>query len=103
MALARGCLRDQPTGGCRYRREPCAPSESALWRPVHRFNYQGETDIVVLAVAMLLGVAANHPFEQGNKRTAFMAAVLFLNANGYQLRLPDDRTISQTIVDVITG
>jgi len=52
---------------------------------------------------MLLGVAANHPFEQGNKRTAFMAAVLFLNANGYQLRLPDDRTISQTIVDVITG
>ena len=64
--------------------------ESAVARPRHRWAY-GEEDILSLAVALLLGVALNHPFEQGNKRTAFIAAVEFLELNGYQL-VPEANT-----------
>jgi death-on-curing protein len=52
--------------------------ESAIGRPINHWHY-GETDVVALAVALLLGVARNHPFLQGNKRTAFAAADYFLS------------------------
>jgi death-on-curing protein len=77
--------------------------ESALHRPIHRFAYEDEGDIAALAVSLLTGIAANHPFEQGNKRTAFFAALLFMNINGYRLEAPDNRRTSQLIIDVITG
>lgn len=41
-------------------------------------------DSVRLAVALLHGIARNHCFEQGNKRTAATAALLFLDYNGYE-------------------
>lgn len=41
--------------------------------------------MVTLSVTLLLGIARNHPFEQGNKRTAFVAASYFLEANGYEI------------------
>jgi death-on-curing protein len=62
--------------------------ESALAKPQNHWAY-GEDDIVVLAVQLLDGIAKNHAFEQGNKRTAFIAAVMFLKANGYKLTAPD--------------
>jgi death-on-curing protein len=46
------------------------------------------SDVIVeanLAVALLAGIVQNHPFEQGNKRTGFAAARLFLNVNGYDI------------------
>ena len=60
--------------------------ESALSRPEQRFNYGQEDDIIVLAAELFDAIAQNHPFEQGNKRTAWTAAVLFLEVNGYQVR-----------------
>jgi death-on-curing protein len=62
--------------------------ESALAKPQHHWNY-GEGDSVALAVQLIDGISRNHPFEQGNKRTAFITAVMFLKANGYQLTVPD--------------
>jgi death on curing protein len=50
--------------------------ESALARPGNFFGF-GEEDIVVLAVALMAGIAWAHAFEQGNKRTAFAALRLF--------------------------
>jgi len=46
--------------------------EGALARPQNAFAY-GEGDVVALAVRLMAGIAQSHPFEQGNKRTAFVA------------------------------
>jgi death on curing protein len=59
--------------------------ESALGRPVNRWAY-GEDDPAALAAAYAFGVARNHPFIDGNKRTAWVLARLFLMLNGHELR-----------------
>jgi death-on-curing protein len=58
--------------------------ESALMRPRNAFSY-GERDVFVLAALYAEGVAKNHPFADGNKRAAFLAAVGFLEINGFVL------------------
>ena len=76
--------------------------ESALAKPINHWHY-GELDVVVLAVTLLLGIARNHPFGQGNKRTAFAAADAFLYLNGYDLVVPDRAELADMIVAAITG
>ena len=76
--------------------------ESALARPVNHWHY-GEEDMGALAVTLLLGIARNHPFGQGNKRTAFEAADAFLYLNGYVLELADRTEAADLIVEAITG
>ena len=76
--------------------------ESAVARPVNHWHY-GEQDVVALAVALLLGIARNHPFLQGNKRTAFAAADYFLYLNGYELGVEDSEAMADFIVDAIRG
>jgi death-on-curing protein len=58
--------------------------ESALARPQQLFAY-GKPDIFAIAAAYATGIARNHPFIDGNKRVAFMAAYVFLMRNGYAL------------------
>jgi death-on-curing protein len=77
--------------------------ESACHKPHHRHVYEGAADVVALAVDLLFGIAQNHPFLQGNKRTGFEAALLFLEANGYDFVAEDRIELAQMIVDVITG
>ena len=57
---------------------------SALARPVNRWAY-GEDDLATLASTYAFGVARNHPFVDGNKRTAWVLARLFLALNGATL------------------
>lgn len=76
--------------------------ESAAAKPINHWHY-GEDDVVALAVEFLLGIARNHPFEQGNKRTALLAALLFLECNGYAVEMPDDALVAEIIIKVITG
>jgi death-on-curing protein len=59
--------------------------ESACAVPQNLWAYGGETDVAALATALLLAVARNHPFVQGNKRTGFAAAVMFLEWNGWEM------------------
>ena len=59
--------------------------ESALGRPANRFHYEGVDDVCVLAATYIVAVASNHPFADGNKRAAFLAAGLFLRLNGRRL------------------
>ncbi len=49
----------------------------------------GEPDYADLAAAYGVGIAKNHPFLDGNKRTAFVATELFLMLNGYKLQATD--------------
>ena len=58
--------------------------ESALGRPQNRFHY-GEPDVAELTAAYAFGIARNHPFVDGNKRTAWVAARLFLRLNDVEL------------------
>ena len=62
--------------------------ESALARPRNLAHY-GEPDASALAAAYGFGLARNHPFVDGNKRSAFVAVELFLHLNGLCLDAPD--------------
>ena len=59
--------------------------ESALARPLNKWNYDSSVDLAELAAAYGFGLARNHPFVDGNKRIAFIAAATFLQLNGYSL------------------
>lgn len=59
--------------------------ESALARPQNIAVYEADADIARLAAAYAFGIAKNHPFVDGNKRTALVACRTFLILNGYQL------------------
>jgi len=64
--------------------------ESALARPQQLQAYGGEeVDLVALAAAYAFGLSRNHPFVDGNKRTAAVACELFLELNGYVLVAED--------------
>lgn len=70
--------------------------ESALARPQNLFAY-GESDAAALAGAYAFGIARNHPFIDGNKRTAFVACELFLAANGYDLTASDEECLAMML------
>jgi death-on-curing protein len=53
-------------------------------RPENLYNYTG-ADVFRLSAAYALGLVKDHPFIDGNKRTAFLAAYLFLRLNGWRL------------------
>ena len=56
--------------------------ESALDRPRNRWAYEG-AELAELAAAYAFGIARNHPFVDGNKRTALLALYTFLGVNGF--------------------
>ena len=62
--------------------------ESALAKPINLANYE-TPDAAALAGAYGYGVSRNHPFLDGNKRTAFVSVELFLQLNGYELQASD--------------
>ena len=63
--------------------------ESALARPINKFGY-GETDLAALAAAYGFGIARNHAFIDGNKRTALASIIVFLGLNGIDLDAPQE-------------
>lgn len=61
---------------------------SALARP-EQPAHEGTPDAADLAASYGFGISRNHPFIDGNKRTAFVAVELFLALNGFELTAPD--------------
>lgn len=55
---------------------------SAMARPKNTFAYEQNVSLARLAAEYGFGIARNHPFVDGNKRTAFVACLLFLRLNG---------------------
>lgn len=62
--------------------------ESALARPKQLYTYGDQVDMPALAAAYAFGVARNHPFADGNKRTAYVLCRTFLVLNGWDLVAP---------------
>jgi death-on-curing protein len=77
--------------------------ESATAKPWNMYYYGKVEDVVELATALLFGIARNHPFQQGNKRTGFLSAIIFLEQNGYTLSIPDTDLLGRYINLVIEG
>ncbi|MCX7384530.1 MAG: type II toxin-antitoxin system death-on-curing family toxin [Alphaproteobacteria bacterium] len=70
--------------------------ESALARPLNRAGY-GEPDLAELAAIYAIAIARNHPFIDGNKRTAYVALELFLALNGYAFDAVDVDCVLMTL------
>jgi death on curing protein len=75
--------------------------ESAMARPQQLAAY-GDPDAAELAAAYGYGIARNHPFVDGNKRTAFVAVELFLALNGFDL-VADDVQCVLTMLSLAAG
>jgi len=59
--------------------------EAALARPRQKWHYAPDSDLATLAAAYAFGLAKAHAFNDGNKRAAFLTAVIFLGLNGKDL------------------
>ena len=75
--------------------------ESAIGRAENKAAY-GDPDIADLAAAYLFGIARNHAFVDGNKRTAIVSAGGFLDNHGYDLSA-DNGTLYEFVVAVASG
>lgn len=64
--------------------------ESALHRAENKTAY-GDPNVFELAAAYAFGLARNHAFVDGNKRTAIVTAMLFLVLNGYRMTADNGR------------
>ncbi len=75
--------------------------ESAMGRPLNKHSY-GETDLCALAAAYAFGIARNHPFNDGNKRTAWVIARLFLRLNDVSIAF-DKTDAIETVLTLAAG
>jgi death on curing protein len=62
--------------------------ESALGKPKNVFVYEEDVDLFRLAASYAFGIARNHPFVDGNKRTALAVSSGFLVRNGWDIEAP---------------
>lgn len=69
---------------------------SAMMRPQNRLHYEPDSSSVHrLAASYAYGIAMNHPFLDGNKRTAFQVMVVFLEKNGIEFIAPEADVVHQ--------
>lgn len=68
--------------------------ESALARPQQKQAYEPDSDLPALAAAYGFGLARNHPFNDGNKRIAFVTMAVFLGLNGYDIEAPEAEVVT---------
>ena len=73
--------------------------DSALGRPLNKLAHADPPapDLFDLAAAYAFGIASNHAFNDGNKRTAWGCCVLFLKANGRNLRVATPDVVEQVV------
>ena len=76
--------------------------DSALGRPINQYQYDAVRDLASLAAAYGYGIAKNHAFVDGNKRSAFLAIGVFLSINGRRLVAGQVDAI-QTILALAAG
>jgi death-on-curing protein len=70
--------------------------DSAINKPKNLFAY-GQPSAFELAASYATGLVKNHPFLDGNKRIGFMAAYVFLGANGWSLEATEEEAVLQTL------
>jgi death-on-curing protein len=75
--------------------------ESALDRPRNKWAYE-QAELPELAAAYGYGLARNHPFVDGNKRTGFVVGILFLELNGYRFAASEEDA-AQAVLKLAAG
>ena len=69
--------------------------ETALARPRQRWHYESQkSDLATLAAAYGWGLVTSHPYRDGNKRTAFLAMVIFVGLNGFDLDATQEEVVT---------
>lgn len=76
--------------------------ESALARPKQHEAYSESPSIVEMATLYTAGIIRNHPFVDGNKRTGFVAGILFLELNGFDLKASEEDA-TQAVMSLAAG
>ncbi len=76
--------------------------ESALARPKQRLAYEAAADLATLAAAYGYGLTHNHPYNDGNKRVAFVVMAVFLGLNGLDFTASEADVVT-TIVTLASG
>jgi death-on-curing protein len=71
--------------------------DSALARPLNLNAYDPDAYAAAMAAAYAFGIIRNHPFVDGNKRTAFLTAALFLELNGFRFVASEADVIIRTL------
>ncbi len=80
-----------------------AALQRALAHPWNVWVYFMDRDIAVLAARLYTSLADAHAFAEGNKRTAFRAAVAFVEANGYSFDMPQQRHAIERLLGYFDG
>ncbi len=70
--------------------------ESALAKPKNLFVY-GKPSRAMMAASYAAGIILNHPFLDGNKRTGFLVAAVFLEVNGYVFTASEESVIENAL------
>ena len=70
--------------------------DSAINKPKNLHAY-GKPTVFELAASYATGLVKNHPFLDGNKRIGFMAAYVFLGANGWHLQASEEEAVFETL------
>ena len=76
--------------------------ESAMARP-RQLESHGDPDVAQLAAAYAFGIARNHPFVDGNKRTAAVVSETFLVLNGYDMPTTSDAEVAAAFIALAAG
>ncbi len=76
--------------------------ESALDRPKNSWHYQPNSSIFELASLLGIGIAKNHPFIDGNKRTSFLLMYVFLAMNGFKIDTSENEVV-RVMIKVADG
>ena len=67
--------------------------ESALARPQQKFFYEEDASFATLCAAYGFGIAKNHPYNDGNKRSAYMAMRAFARFNGCDIKATEAEVV----------
>lgn len=76
--------------------------ESALVRPRQVFSYGTSVDVAALGAAYAYAIVSDHPYHDGNKRTAFMAMAVFVELNGFELDASETDVV-ETMLKLASG
>ncbi len=76
--------------------------QSALARARQIHAYADTPDLIEMATAYTASIVRNHPFVDGNKRTGFVAGILFLELNGYRFTATQE-CAAQSVIELAAG
>lgn len=76
--------------------------KSALARPRQKRHYKPNTDLATLAATHGFGFVTNHPYRDGNKRIGFLAMVVFVGLNGFEIEA-EEAEVVQIMVALADG